>query len=147
MTNRMNWLRCGFVLMVILVTSIGMGGLSASADSATQGWLVQNSQPLVAYSLDYEMDRARGDQTIEHYGEAVREPVEQALRNNVNNPESKATAENSYGRKSFFNNLLPNRHSAGKTFSKDDFSSMRKIVHPKDVLKKNGGAPLERAFE
>ena len=105
------------------------------------------SQTLIAYSLDYEMDRARGDQTIEHYGESVREPVEQAMRNNVNHPESKDTAENSYGRKSFLNKLLPERHSVGKEFSQDDFSSMRKISHPRDVLKKNGGAPLERAFE
>lgn len=146
MANCMNWLRRGFVVMVIVVASIGIGGLSASADAAPT-WAAQSSQTLVAYSLDYEMDRARGDQTIEHYGEAVREPVEQALKNNVNNPESKDTAENSYGRKSFWNNLLPNRHSAGKNFSQDDFSGMRKIVHPKDVLKKNGGAPLERALE
>ena len=146
MANCMNWLRRGFVVMVIVVASIGIGGLSASADAAPT-WAAQGSQTLVAYSLDYEMDRARGDQTIEHYGEAVREPVEQALKNNVNNPESKDTAENSYGRKSFWNNLLPNRHSAGKNFSQDDFSGMRKIVHPKDVLKKNGGAPLERALE
>ena len=147
MASCMSWLRRGFVLVVIFVAAIGVGGLSASAESAAQDWIVQNPQTLVAYSLDYEMDRARGDQTIEHYGEAVREPVEQALKNNVNNPESKDTAENSYGRKSFWNNLLPNRHSAGKKFSQDDFSSMRKIVHPKDVLKKNGGAPLERALE
>lgn len=146
MLVHINRLRRGLLLSlvaVVLSAALGTGAAIASPSETLLG----SSQTLIAYSLDYEMDRARGDQTIEHYGESVREPVEQALRNNVNHPESKDTAENSYGRRSFLNNLLPQRHSVGKEFSQDDFSSMRKIVHPKDVLKKNGSAPLERAFD
>lgn len=140
----LNWLRRGLILAVLLAVSVGLGGLEASADSfsadkslsAERYEIASDSQVLIAYSLDYEMDRARGDQTIEHYGEPVRDVVEQTLRNNVNHPNSKATAKNSYGRKSFLNKLLPERNSLGKKFSQDDFSGMRKIEHPRDVLKK-----------
>ena len=123
-------------LMVSLVAVlISVGFASAQAQASSQQ-LTQAPQNLIAYSLDFGMDRARADQTIEHYGEPVRDVVEKTLRNNTNHPNSKETAENSYGRKSFLNNLLPERHSLGKEFSQDDFSSMRKIVHPRDKLKK-----------
>lgn len=124
------------VLMVSLMAVLISVGFASAEAQANGDRLTQMPQSLIAYSLDYEMDRARGDQTIEHYGEPVREVVEETLRNNVNHPNSKATAENSYKRKSFLNDLLPNRNSAGKKFSQDDFSGMRKIEHPRDALQK-----------
>ena len=124
------------VLMVSLMAVLISVGFTIAEAQANSDRLAQMPQSLIAYSLDYEMDRARGDQTIEHYGEPVREVVEETLRNNVNHPNSKATAENSYKRKSFLNDLLPNRNSAGKKFSQDDFSGMRKIEHPRDALQK-----------
>ena len=121
------------VSLIAALISVGFASAEAQADSQQ---LTQTPQNLIAYSLDFGMDRARADQTIEHYGEPVRDVVEQTLRNNTNHPDSKETAENSYGRKSFLNNLLPERHSLGKEFSQDDFSGMRKIEHPRDILKK-----------
>ena len=134
MLKQMNGLlRILMVSLMALLISVGFASAEAEANSDR---LTQMPQTLIAYSLDYEMDKARADQTIEHYGEPVREVVEETLRNNVNHPNSKATAENSYKRKSFLNDLLPNRNSAGKKFSQDDFSGMRKIEHPRDALQK-----------
>lgn len=134
MLKRMNGLlRALMVSLIAVLISVGFASAEAQANGDR---LTQMPQSLIAYSLDYEMDRARADQTIEHYGEPVREVVEETLRNNVNHPDSKATAENSYKRKSFLNDLLPNRNSVGKKFSQDDFSGMRKIEHPRDVLQK-----------
>jgi len=126
-------LRVLAVSLVAVLISVGVMGAEAQANGDR---LIQAPQSLIAYSLDYEMDKARGDQTIEHYGEPVREVVEQTLRNNVNHPDSKETAKNSYKRKSFLNNVLPERNSAGKKFSQEDFSEMRKIEHPRDILQK-----------
>ncbi|PZO15120.1 MAG: hypothetical protein DCF25_14135 [Leptolyngbya foveolarum] len=126
-------LRALMVSLIAVLISVGFASAEAQANGDR---LTQMPQSLIAYSLDYEMDRARADQTIDHYGEPVREVVEETLRNNVNHPDSKATAENSYKRKSFLNDLLPNRNSVGKKFSQDDFSGMRKIEHPRDVLQK-----------
>lgn len=134
MLKRMNGLlRALMVSLIAVLISVGFASAEAQANGDR---LTQMPQSLIAYSLDYEMDRARADQTIDHYGEPVREVVEETLRNNVNHPDSKATAENSYKRKSFLNDLLPNRNSVGKKFSQDDFSGMRKIEHPRDVLQK-----------
>lgn len=76
----------------------------------------------IAYSVDYEMDKARVEKTIEHYGDPVKPIVEQAIKNNENNPNSKDTAENSYQRESPLNPILPER--LGNTFTKDDLLEM-----------------------
>ncbi len=80
------------------------------------------SSDAIAYSVDYEMDKARAEKTVEHYGESIRPIIEDAIDNNENNPDSKATAENSYQRESPLNRLLPKR--LGKFFSKKDFLDM-----------------------
>ena len=87
----------------------------------------------IAYSIDYEMDQARGEKTIEYYGESLREIVEQTLRNNDGHPERKETAQNSYRRQSFLNDLLPEKRSSA--FDKDKLMKLRKTEHPKDRLR------------
>lgn len=82
----------------------------------------------MAYNIDYGMDQARGVKTIEHYGEPVREIVEQTIKNNVNHPEPKPTSQNSYQRESKLNDLLPERR--GEAFSLERFLSMRKTSDP-----------------
>ncbi len=79
---------------------------------------------IVAYDIDYEMDEARKEKTIEHYGEGIRDIVEDATANNVNNPESKPTAENSYEREGPLNEVLPEQ--IGKDFSKEELVNMDK---------------------
>lgn len=116
-------LQRGLVLPVLLIASLviaslGLGGLDARADS------------LLAYSVDYEMDKARVEKTVDHYGEPIRDVIEQAVENNENNPNSKETAENSYQRESALNEVLPERNSLGEKFSKEDFSGMRKTSDP-----------------
>ncbi|MEO1620396.1 MAG: hypothetical protein AAFU53_05100, partial [Cyanobacteria bacterium J06632_3] len=90
-------------------------------------------QPIVAYNIDFGMDLARVDQTIEYYGEEMRGVVEQALRNNVNHPNSKDTAENSYQRQTALNELLPERRSSA--FSKEELTNLKKIEHPRERLR------------
>lgn len=134
----MSWLRRGFIWVVLMAALLGFGGLEARADvqgsSANSAIgnceLASSTQTLVAYSVDYEMDKARVEKTIDHYGEPVRDVAEQALENNENNPDSKETAENSYKRESFWNKILPRRHSVGQEFSKEDFAGMRKTSDP-----------------
>lgn len=123
-------------LLGSLIAVFISGGFIIAEAQANSDRIAQRPQNLIAYSVDYEMDKARAEQTIEHYGEPVREVVEEALQNNVNNPDSKGTAENSYQRESPLNDLLPYRNSAGQEFSQDDFSKMQKIERPKDVLQK-----------
>lgn len=77
---------------------------------------------IIAYDIDYEMDEARKEKTIEHYGEGIRDIVEDATANNVNNPESKPTAENSYEREGPLNDVLPKQ--IGKDFSKKELANM-----------------------
>ncbi|MEL6902454.1 MAG: hypothetical protein AAFP07_16010, partial [Cyanobacteria bacterium J06606_4] len=91
------------------------------------------AQPIIAYNIDFGMDLARVEQTIEHYGEEIRDVVEQALRNNVNNPDSKNTAQNTYKRQSALNELLPERRSSA--FSRDDLVNLKKTEHPRDRLR------------
>ena len=79
------------------------------------------------------MDIARVEQTIEHYGEEIRDVVEQALRNNVNNPESKDTAQNTYQRQSTMNDLLPERRSTA--FSTEDLRNLKNTEHPRERLR------------
>ncbi len=81
-----------------------------------------------AYNIDYGMDQARGEKTIEYYGEPLREIVEQTMQNNVNHPQPKSTSQNSYKRESKLNNLLPERR--GKAFSLERFLSMRQTSNP-----------------
>ncbi len=94
------------------------------------------SQTLIAYNIDMDMDRARGEQTIEYYiesyGETLRDIIEQTLRNNENHPEPKSTAKNSYKRESALNDVLPERRSSA--FSQDTLSDLRKTKNPKDIL-------------
>ncbi|MGB3293638.1 MAG: hypothetical protein WBB01_11685 [Phormidesmis sp.] len=68
------------------------------------------------------MDKARMEKTVEHYGEPVRDIVQQATQNNENNPERKSTAKNTYERESPLNELLPKK--IGKDFSKEDLENM-----------------------
>lgn len=77
---------------------------------------------LIAYDIDFEMDQARKEKTIEHYGEGIRDVVEDATDNNVNNPDSKETAKNSYERESQLNDVLPKQ--IGQDFSKADLSDL-----------------------
>ncbi|MEM8502828.1 MAG: hypothetical protein AAF716_06705 [Cyanobacteria bacterium P01_D01_bin.1] len=85
---------------------------------------------VIAYSVDYEMDKARVEKTIEHYGEPVRPIVEQAIKNNENNPDSKGTAENTYQRESPLNLLLPEQ--LGDSFSKEDLLEMSGTDDPNE---------------
>ncbi|MGB5915106.1 MAG: hypothetical protein WA783_07410 [Phormidesmis sp.] len=126
-------------MLVVFMTFIGVIDSAAAAphpQKMAQEITAANlpkTQPLVAYNIDYKMDLARAERTVEHYGEKIRNIVEQALRNNENNPQSKATAKNSYQRKSAFNDILPERRSSA--FSKDELSNLRKTEHPRDRLK------------
>ena len=95
-------------------------------------WSV-NASPASAYGLDYEMDLARVEKTIEFYGEELREVVEQAIRNNDAHPERKDTAQNTFRRQSLLNELLPIRRNSA--FSKDVLMQLRKTEHPKDRLR------------
>ncbi|MGC1308700.1 MAG: hypothetical protein WA885_15855 [Phormidesmis sp.] len=104
-----------FKLAMATVLSVGLAIIPAAGSA-------------IAYSVDYEMDKARGEKTVEHYGEPVRPIVEQAIKNNENNPNSKSTAENSYKRESPLNDLLPER--LGQFFSKDDLLEMRNTDDP-----------------
>ncbi|KPQ37690.1 MAG: hypothetical protein HLUCCA11_01155 [Phormidesmis priestleyi Ana] len=96
--------------------------------------LLGNANSAAAYSIDYGMDQARGDKTIEYYGEGLRDVVEQTLRNNVDHPNRKPTAENTYKRESFFNKLLPKQRSSA--FSKDDLTNLRATENPRDRVQK-----------
>lgn len=94
---------------------------------------VVEEQTQLAYNIDFGMDLARAEQTIEYYGEELRDLVEQALRNNQNHPESKDTAKNSYQRESTLNDVLPEKRSSA--FSKDDLVNLRSTKNPKDLLR------------
>lgn len=120
------------IVAVAVISFLGVGeqGAIASPLNVQQANL---QQPVVAYNIDFGMDLARVEQTIEHYGEEIREVVEQALLNNVNHPESKETAENSYQRQSALNDLLPEARSSA--FSKDELTQLRKTEHPRERLR------------
>lgn len=114
---------------MVCIATLGVGNPAIGAVLSTQ-------QPVVAYNIDFGMDLARAEQTIEHYGEEIRGIVEQALRNNENNPESKSTAKNSYQRQSALNEVLPEARSSA--FSKDDLTKLKKTEHPRDRLRSAG---------
>lgn len=128
MRKRMGGLVCRWMISVLIVC-VAAFGISRPAVAA--GLSIQ--QPVVAYNIDFGMDLARIEQTIEHYGEEIREVVEQALLNNENHPESKDTAKNSYQRVSVLNDILPEKRSSA--FSKDDLTNLRKTKHPRELLK------------
>jgi len=107
------------------------GSFSYSSDALAADLPIE--QTLLAYNIDMGMDEARGEKTIEYHGEELREVVEQTLRNNVNHPESKDTAKNSYKRESALNDILPEKRSSA--FSKKDLSKLRETKHPRDILK------------
>jgi len=92
-----------------------------------------NTQPIIAYNIDFGMDLARAERTIEHYGEEIREIVEQALRNNENHPASKDTAKNSYRRETALNTILPERRSSA--FSQSDLANLKQTEHPRERLR------------
>ena len=48
--------------------------------------------------------------------------VQQAMKNNEDNPNHKSTAENTYQRESPLNDVLPKK--MGKSFSEDDLADM-----------------------
>jgi hypothetical protein len=77
---------------------------------------------LVAYNIDLEMDKAREEKTVEHYGEGIRDLVQDANTNNVNNPDRKPTAESTYQRESPLIDALPTQ--IGKDFSEEDLAHM-----------------------
>jgi hypothetical protein len=101
--------------------------------SVNEGSTVLGGDAL-AYSIDYGMDQARGEKTIEYYGEYLRDLIEQTLRNNEDHPDSKSTAKNTYRRESYLNNVLPKQRSTA--FSKEDLLKLRRTENPKDKLKK-----------
>ena len=111
-------------LLFALVVAIGIIASSRYVISITTGDPVKKAPDnWVAYSIDYEMDKARAEKTVEHYGEGMRPFVKKALKNNEENPNRKPTAENTYQRESPLNELLPER--IGKTFSKTDLLDMQ----------------------
>ncbi len=120
-------------LVVAMTFTVGVDNAAAAPYSTGVVARLQTAQPLVAYNIDYGMDLARVERTIEHYGEKIRDVVEQALRNNENHPESKDTARNSYRRESALNDVLPERRNSA--FSKNDLSNLRQTEHPRDRLK------------
>ncbi|MEL6470991.1 MAG: hypothetical protein AAFQ74_14780 [Cyanobacteria bacterium J06623_4] len=124
-----SWLK-QWVMLLCLVAVFLLGGVLEQSVIASP---TPNTQPVVAYNIDFGMDLARVEQTIEHYGEEIRDVVEQALRNNVNNPDSKNTAQNTYKRQSALNELLPERRSSA--FSKDDLVNLKKTEHPRERLR------------
>ena len=89
---------------------------------AWQAIAIAESPTLLAYNIDQEMDQARKEKTVEHYGEGIRDIVEDATENNVNNPDKKPTAESTYERESPLNDVLPKQ--IGKDFSQEDLADM-----------------------
>lgn len=126
MNNLYNRLIALVSVFLFFSTVLGAGSSAIAVSLPVQ-------QPVIAYNIDFGMDLARVERTIEHYGEEIREVVEQALMNNENHPESKDTAKNSYQRQSALNDLLPKKRSSA--FSKDDLTKLRKTEHPRDRLR------------
>jgi hypothetical protein len=78
----------------------------------------------IAYNIDLEMDKAREEKTVEHYGEGIRDLVEDANKNNVNAPDSKPTAQSTYERSNPVIDVLPKERST--RFSKEELQDMKK---------------------
>lgn len=111
------------VLAVVLVGGVATDRVGAIAEPVREVAPL-TTHTLIAYNVDLEMDKARVEKTVEHYGEPIRDIVEKAAQNNENAPDSKSTAENSYERESPLNDVLPER--VGKKFSQSDLQDMEK---------------------
>jgi len=114
------------ILTLLFALAVGIGIVSGSryVISITSGEPVKKTPDnWVAYSVDYEMDKARAQKTVKHYGEGLRPFVKEVLKNNEENPNRKPTAENTYQRESPLNELLPER--IRKTFSKTELLEMK----------------------
>lgn len=120
------WLRRHRVLSVAAVIGLSVcffGSFSGAYTNHVATLPAATTTPtLIAYNVDLEMDKARKEKTVEHYGEPIRDVVEQATQNNENRPDSKPTAENTYQRESRLNDILPER--VGKHFSQEDLQNM-----------------------
>jgi hypothetical protein len=151
MVNYINFQRLFGQLMRLVVITISIGvvtfgiadgsavfGGGAAITQPLSGRGSFSSTPLLAYSIDYGMDQARGEKTIEYYaemyGESLRDLIEQTLRNNEDHPDSKPTAQNTFRRESFFNDLLPKQRSTA--FSKEDLLKLRTTENPREKLRK-----------
>lgn len=120
------WLRRHRLLSVAAVIGFSVGLFisfsGAHIDQMATLPVATTAPTLIAYNVDLEMDKARKEKTVEHYGEPIRDVVEQATQNNENRPDSKPTAENTYQRESGLNEVLPER--IGKHFSQEDLQNM-----------------------
>ncbi len=129
----------GFVLLGVVEDPSGILSGQAMAQPfegtrSTEQIAFPQSLPLLAYSIDYGMDQARGEKTIEYYGEYLRDLIEQTLRNNEDHPDSKSTAPNTYRRESYLNSVLPKQRSSA--FSKEDLMKLRSTENPESRLRK-----------
>lgn len=106
-----SWLFSGQFLTIVAIVGCYVFGIFGNS-------------ALLAYDVDLQMDQARMEKTVEHYGEPVRDIVQEAVKNNENNPERKPTAKNTYERESRLNDVLPEK--VGKDFSKEDLEDMEK---------------------
>ena len=93
------------------------------SDGISSNWSYDS---ILAYNVDIDMDRAREEQTVNHYGEGIREFVEDAIDNNADNPNAKPTAENTYQRDTALNKVLPETfpEAIGKDFSQKTLEKM-----------------------
>lgn len=117
------------LLLLILLFTNGRGIRDRNtANTAFLGDFVENALQSsaiptgeVAYNIDVEMDRARREKTVEHYGEGMRRLVQDAVDNNADNPDAKPTAENTYQRETALNETLPKTlpEVIGKDFSSE----------------------------
>ncbi len=106
-----SWLFSGQFLTIVAIVGCYIFGIFGNS-------------ALLAYDVDLQMDQARIEKTVEHYGEPVRDIVQQAAQNNENNPERKQTAKNTYERESRLNDVLPKK--IGKDFSKEELENMER---------------------
>ncbi|NEP15749.1 MAG: hypothetical protein F6J97_02475 [Leptolyngbya sp. SIO4C1] len=103
----------------LIAACVLAAGLIATMPSAIAAPL---DTALLAYNIDLEMDKAREEKTVEHYGEPIRDIVQSANQNNENNPERKPTAKSTYERESPLNEALPEQ--LGKDFSQSELRQL-----------------------
>ncbi len=111
------------VWLVLLALTLPSSISASLTSSGLMSPHLSNSN-VIAYSVDYEMDKARAEKTVEHYGEPIRDIVEGALENNEENPDSKSTAQNTYQRENPLNEILPKK--IGDSFSQKELSDMQR---------------------
>ena len=110
-----SWILSGRLLTIVAIVGCYALGIFGNLG-------VAENSVLLAYDIDLQMDKARVEKTVEHYGEPVRDIVEQAHQNNENNPDRKSTAENTYKRETALNEALPEQ--LGRDFSKQELKDM-----------------------